>query len=175
MYPPRDKVILSLQVPTGDPDIDHHMRSLIKSTGNLAIQKFRYLANWVFHSVHNFVGGTIRQAAALGFLGTRVPKRVNDWQIEAIYVSEPGSRVRTAAEIGVMRMAAVNNEARYYMLREVRYPASRAEDMRRREVQLAHSTAWALARNEAMDSKAILRVLPPLLRKLVSAMNLGFT
>ena len=37
VYPPRDEVLCSLQVPTGDPDTDHHMRSMIKSTGNLAI------------------------------------------------------------------------------------------------------------------------------------------
>ena len=45
-------------------------------------------------------------------------------------------------------MAAVNHEARYYMLRKARYPASRVEDMRRREVEVARSTASALARNE---------------------------
>ena len=50
--------------------------------------------------------------------------------------------------LGVIRMAAVNHEARYYMLRKARYPASRAEDTRRREVEGARSTAWALARNE---------------------------
>ena len=40
-------------------------------------------------------------------------------------------------------MAAVNHEARYYMLRKARYPASRAAN-----AQAARSTAWALARNE---------------------------
>ena len=45
VYPPWDVMISSLQVPTGDPDADHHTRSMIKSTGNLAIQKFRSLAN----------------------------------------------------------------------------------------------------------------------------------
>ena len=76
VYPPRDKVISNLQVPTGDPYTEHHMRSMIKSTENRAIQKFRSLANLVFHSGYNFVGGTIRQAAALSFLGSKVPKRV---------------------------------------------------------------------------------------------------
>ena len=66
VYPPRDEVLRSLQVPTGDPDSNHHMRSMIKSTGNLAIQKFRSLANWIFHSVYDFVGGCIRQTAAMG-------------------------------------------------------------------------------------------------------------
>ena len=67
VYPPRDEVICSLQVPTGDADTDYHMRSMIKSTGSFAIQKFRSLANWIFHSVYDFVGCTIWQAA-LGFL-----------------------------------------------------------------------------------------------------------
>ena len=49
---------------------------------------------------------------------------------------------------GVISMAAVNHEARYYMLRKARYSASRAEDMRRREIEVARSTAWAVARNE---------------------------
>ena len=52
--------------------------------------------------------------------------------------------------LGVVRMAAINHEARYYMLRKARYPASRDEDMRRREVELARSTAWALAKNGAV-------------------------
>ena len=43
VYPPRDEVLWSVQVPSEDPDTDHHMRSMIKSTGNLAIQKFRSL------------------------------------------------------------------------------------------------------------------------------------
>ena len=37
-------------------------------------------------------------------------------------------------------MAALNHVARYCMLRKARYPASRAEEMRRREVELARST-----------------------------------
>ena len=53
--------------------------------------------------------------------------------------------------LGVIMMAAVHHEARYYMLRKPRYPASRTDDMRRREVELARSTAWALARNEAAE------------------------
>ena len=48
--------------------------------------------------------------------------------------------------VGVVRMTAINHKARYYVLRKARYPASRAEDMRR-EVEVAHSTAWALARS----------------------------
>ena len=60
--------------------------------------------------------------------------------------------------LGVIRMAAVNHEARYYMLRKARYPAIRAEDMRRREVEVARSTAWALARNKGatLDSNGYL-------------------
>ena len=52
------------------------MRALVKCTNNLAIQKFRSLANWIFHGVYNFVSGVVRQATALGFLGSRVPKKV---------------------------------------------------------------------------------------------------
>ena len=48
----------------------------------------------------------------------------------------------------VVRTAAVNHEARYYMLHKARYPENRAEDMRR-DIEVARSTAWALARNEA--------------------------
>ena len=51
---------------------------------------------------------------------------------------------------GVIRMAAVKYEACYYRLRKARCPAIRVEDMRRREVELARSTAWALARREAV-------------------------
>ena len=76
VYPPRDEVLCSLQVPTGDQDTDHHVQSMIKCTGNLAIQKFLSLANWIFHGVYDFVGGVIRQAAALGFLGSKVPKKL---------------------------------------------------------------------------------------------------
>ena len=36
------------------------------------------------------------------------------------------------------------------MLRKARYPESRAEDMRRREVELARSTDWALAWSESV-------------------------
>ena len=132
------------------------MRSMIESTGNLAIQKFRSLANWIFHSVYDFVGGTIRQVAALGFLGSKVPKRLKR-RVEIWMTGEQGTSMsrRLAVEseqlLGVVRMAAVNYEARYYMLRKARYP-SRVEDMRRRELELARSTAWALARNEAVDS-----------------------
>ena len=49
----------------------------------------------------------------------------------------------------VVRMAAVNHEARYYILRKARYPENRAEDMRRRYLEVARSTSWALARNES--------------------------
>ena len=45
---------------------------------------------------------------------------------------------------------AENHETHYYMLRKARYPESRAEDMRRREGEVTHSTAWALARSETV-------------------------
>ena len=44
-HPPRDDVICSPQVPTGDKGTDHQMRSMIMSIRNLAIQKFQSLAN----------------------------------------------------------------------------------------------------------------------------------
>ena len=40
-YAPRDEVLISLQVPTGDWETDHHVRALVKCTNNLAIQNFR--------------------------------------------------------------------------------------------------------------------------------------
>ena len=39
------------------------MRALVKCTYNLAIQKFRSLANWIFHGVYDFVSGVVGQAA----------------------------------------------------------------------------------------------------------------
>ena len=136
VYPPREEVIRSLQVPTKDPDTDHHMRSMIKSTGNLAIQKFRSLASWIFHSIYDFVGGAIRQTAAVGFLGSKVSKKlkrsVSMWMtgkqksFMSWSLAEEGEGL-----LGVVRMASINHEARYYMLRKARYPASQAEDMRR--------------------------------------------
>ena len=67
----------------------------------------------------------------------------------------------------VVRTAAVNHEARYYMLRK-----NRAEDMRRRVIVVARSTTWALARNEAgrWIRTAIPTVLPLLLGVLVTEM-----
>ena len=37
--PPRDKVLMSLQVPTGDCETDRHMRALVKCANNLAIPR----------------------------------------------------------------------------------------------------------------------------------------
>ena len=139
--------------PYGDPDTDHHMRSMVKSTGNLAIQKFRSLASWIFHSVYDFVGGAVRQTAAMAVLGSKVPKRlkksISMW-MSGDHRSSLSRNIAMEGEglLGVIRMAAVNHKARYYMLRKARYPASRAEDMRRRKVEVVRSTAWALARNE---------------------------
>ena len=65
--------------------------------------------------------------------GSRVPKKVKR-RIE-IWTSDEqhGSYSRGA----VLRSA------------NARYPEVRAEDMRRRQVELERSTAWAIARNEA--------------------------
>ena len=46
------------------------------------------------------------------------------------------------------RSIAAESE-QHYILWKVRYPDARAEDMRRRQAEVEHSTAWALARNEA--------------------------
>ena len=49
----------------------------------------------------------------------------------------------------VVRRAALSHEEQHYAQRMARYPEARAEDMRRRQIELDRSTAWALARNEA--------------------------
>ena len=51
------------------------MRALVKCANNLAIQKIRSLANWIFHGVYDFVSGVVRQMAAIAFLGSRIPKK----------------------------------------------------------------------------------------------------
>ena len=51
------------------------MRALVKCSNNWAIQKFRSLANWIFHGVYDFVYGAV-QTAALGFLSSKVPKKL---------------------------------------------------------------------------------------------------
>ena len=43
---------------------------------SLAIQKFRSLASWIFHSVDDCVGGAVRQTAAMAFMGSKIPKRL---------------------------------------------------------------------------------------------------
>ena len=77
MYPPRDEVLCSLQVSTGGADTDHHMRSIIKCTGNLAIQKFRSLANWIFHSCATSLGEPFgRRFLGSSSQGSKVPKKL---------------------------------------------------------------------------------------------------
>ena len=99
------------------------------------------------------MGGAVRQTAAMAFLGSKIPKRlkksISMW-MSGDHRSSLSRNIAMEGEglLGVIRMAAVNHEARYYMLRKSRYPSSRAEDMRSREVEVARSTAWALARNE---------------------------
>ena len=53
--------------------------------------------------------------------------------------------------LGVCRSAALTHEEQYYYyaLQMAWYPQAREEDMRRRQVELERSTAWATARNEA--------------------------
>ena len=57
------------------------MRALVKCVNNLAIQKIRLLANCIFHGVYDFVCGAARQSAALGYLGSNVPKKVKKIKI----------------------------------------------------------------------------------------------
>ena len=60
-YPPRDDVLMSLQVPTGGWETDRHMRALVRCINNLTIQMFGSLANWISHGVCHFVRGVLRQ------------------------------------------------------------------------------------------------------------------
>ena len=65
-------------------------------------------------------------------------------------LSMPRSIVAESEQLlGLVRRAALSHEEQYYTLRKARYSEARAEDMRRRQVVLEHSTSWALARNEA--------------------------
>ena len=57
--------------------------------------------------------------------------------------------VESGQLLSVVRTAAVNHEALHYMLRKARYPENRVEDVLHRKIELARSTAWALAKNEA--------------------------
>ena len=110
---------------------------MIKSIGNLAIQQFRLLANLVFHSVYDCVGG---------LLGSKIPKRVKR-RVEIWVTGEQRTSmswslgVELEQLLSVIRMAAVNHEARYYMLRKARYPESSAEGIRCLEVELVRSIA----------------------------------
>ena len=121
---------------------------MIKSTGNLAIQKFWYLANWIFHSAYDFVGGGIRQAAALGFLGSKVPKKLKR-RVELWMTGEQLTSMSPMLVVESEQLLSVVRTAHYYVLRKARYPENRAEDMRRQEIELPRSTTWTLAWNEA--------------------------
>ena len=73
------------------------------------------LANWIIHGVYDFVSRVVREAAALGFLGSRVPKKVK-WRVE-IGTSEEQRRSMSrtmAAEsdqlLGLVRSAALTHE-----------------------------------------------------------------
>ena len=48
-----------------------------------------------------------------------------------------------------MRRAVCSHEELLYPLRQVRYPKSRAEDIRRRKAEVEAITAWALTRSTA--------------------------
>ena len=49
--------------------------------------------------------------------------------------------------LGVVRIAALSHEEKYNVLRKARYSDAQAEDMRCRQAELVHSTAFALAQN----------------------------
>ena len=70
--------------------------------------------------------------------------------------------------LGVVRKAAVNHEARYYMLHKARYPASRAENMRYLVLLHGH---WPGMRLRRWIQKDIFTVLPLLLGMLVNVLN----
>ena len=53
------------------------------------------------------------------------------------------------------RSAALTHEEQYHALRMARYPQAREEVMRRRQVELERSTAWAIARNEAAARETV--------------------
>ena len=101
--------------------------------------------------MYDFVGDTIRQTAALGFLGSKVPKipkrvkrRVEIWMTGEQRTSRsPSLAVESEQLLGVIRMAAVNHEARYYMLRKDWYTASRAEDMQHRGWHVLVPGLWS--------------------------------
>ena len=48
--------------------------------------------------------------------------------------------------LGVVRSAALTHEEQYYALRIARYPQAKSEDMRRHQVELERSPAWAIER-----------------------------
>ena len=52
------------------------MKALVKCANNLAIQKLYSLANWIIHGVYDFVCGAVCQSAPLGYLGSKVPKKI---------------------------------------------------------------------------------------------------
>ena len=82
---------------------------------NLATQKFRSVANWIFRGVYDFVSGIVRQTAAIAFLSSRVTKKVK--RRGEIWTSEdqrrPMSRTMAAESeqlLGVCRSAALTHE-----------------------------------------------------------------
>ena len=85
--------------------------------------------------MYDFVSGVVRLAAAIAFLGSRVPKKVK--RRGEIWTSEDQRRSMSrtvAAEseqlLGGCRSAASAHEEQYYALRMARNPQARAEGMR---------------------------------------------
>ena len=71
-----EEVCMSLQVPPGNKETDRHVTALARCAHNLALQKFRSPADWIFRGVYDFVLGTVRQSVALSYLGLKIPRRI---------------------------------------------------------------------------------------------------
>ena len=106
-YPPRDKVLMSLQVPTGDWNMDRHMRALVKRVNNWAMQKLRSLVNRIFHGVVDFALGAVRLSAAQGYLVSKDQQKIKRmgeiWMSEEKWLSMSRSIAAESEQLGVVR------------------------------------------------------------------------
>ena len=106
-YPPRDKDLMSPQMPTGDWETDRHKPALVKCTNNLAIQKFRFLASLDLPrgvrlcERNSAAGGCLKLPGLEGSEEGEEERRDLDEQGAAkVYVEEYGCGVRAAARGG---------------------------------------------------------------------------
>ena len=99
---------------------------MVKCINNLAIQRFKLLANLIFHGVNDFACGVVRKSAALGYLGSQVAKevkkRVHIWMNEEQRLSMFRSIAAESELLGLVRRDALSHEEQYYSLRKARYP-----------------------------------------------------